>query len=254
MKRVICLLLSMNTLFLTAITASANVNCDQVHYPMYFNGNAVSTNGQPILSLNDRTYVPLRMVGEGTGLEVFWEAKNEEIFVRNIAYIAAKDHMLLSQIYNDLNNVTLVAYSSYLHIIDYIQSSQKENLEFCISQMEVFIESATSLESKLIGFESDNVTKEMYTSLNGLIYNANQIVLGLKIAKETMEGYYKGYYDSEYSYETLDLVRGKMKELLTEQCGQYKLMDSIVLATKITLDDTDITKYKLFDYQTLKNQ
>ena len=99
-KRLTALGMTFVLLGATSIAAN-NYTLEQVNYPIYINGTQQTTD-KPVLNLDGSTYVPLRFVGEGSGLEVNWVGEKSEIWIENTASVDLKSYMSACIAYYDL--------------------------------------------------------------------------------------------------------------------------------------------------------
>lgn len=76
-------LLTLLMLITVTVSGSNTFQLTQVNYPIYANGELVPQGDLPVLSYQDRTYVPLRMVSESSGLDVNFDEQKEAIYLEN---------------------------------------------------------------------------------------------------------------------------------------------------------------------------
>ena len=111
-------------LLLMSITISAyatnKFELQQVFYPIYSNGELVPEDDLPVLSYNDRTYVPLRKLSEASGLDVNFDNKTESIYINNGLLYEAQINALIADIYHDIIVLfeKFVCYDNVLNTID----------------------------------------------------------------------------------------------------------------------------------------
>ncbi len=180
MKKIISVFSIIAILLTSSFAVSASVQCEQVHYPMYFNGTLIPEGDKPILSLNWNTYVPLRKVCEGTGLTVDWNDQKQEIYVENTAALAAKDYAYLAEIYSNtirIGQLALAFHDKFLQALNAYQSNQSELAKTKAEEMflnheliEVEIETIKILISRLNGYyDGTTVTKVTYDNIENLM-------------------------------------------------------------------------------------
>lgn len=243
---------------LTAIVpVSASISCEQVHYPMYFNGTLVPEGDKPILSLNWNTYVPLRKVCEGTGLEVVWNNEKQEIYVENKALYAAQDYATLSKIYDLTYDVWEKANSfssAYSDALTAVLTNDHESWDVFSETLDLDIQSiGTNMDSikllagKLHGYyDGTTVTDKMYTAIETQYNSCISIYLACTDAYNTIIKYKSGllsYYDALNAYQNLTNTR---KNVMYDFAFVSSISYSIILHVGQYQD------YNYLDYQSIK--
>ena len=178
MKKILCSICIITLLLTSIIPVSASISCEQVHYPMYFNGKLVPEGDKPILSLNWNTYVPLRKVCEGTGLEVVWNNEKQEIYVENITALAAQDYANLAAIYKNtsMNGLCEIIFlNAFYDALDHLTAGEYTLYQTCLDVMNSY--------EKLI---DANIT----TSKNHI---------------KSLNGYYDGTTVTKATYDNIEL-------------------------------------------------
>ncbi|MBQ7953450.1 MAG: hypothetical protein IJ332_01760 [Clostridia bacterium] len=180
MKKIISVFSIIAILLTSSFAVSASVQCEQVHYPMYFNGTLIPEGDKPILSLNWNTYVPLRKVCEGTGLTVDWNDQKQEIYVENTAALAAMDYAYLAEIYSNTTHIGELALSFHNNFLQALNAYQSNYGELAKTKaeamfldhelMEMEIETIKILISRLNGYyDGTTVTKATYDNIENLM-------------------------------------------------------------------------------------
>lgn len=219
MKKIVSLFCVVFVLLTTTFSASAAISCEQVHYPMYFNGMLVPEGDKPILSLNWNTYVPLRKVCEGTGLTVDWNDKKQEIYVENTAMLAAKDYAYLAEIYSNTNRIADLALSSHNDFLQSLDAYQSNNGELAKAKAKGML-----LDHNLLEAEIETI----------------------KILINRLNGYYDGTIVTKATYDNIENL---MKHNLILSISCYDLIDDFnaYLDGKITLTGLYDASYEFLD-------
>ncbi len=176
MKKIVCLICIVVVMLTAIVPVSASIDCEQVHYPMYFNGKLVPEGDKPILSLNWNTYVPLRKVCEGTGLEVVWNNEKQEIYVENTSALAAQDYANLAAIYKNtsMNGLCEIIFlNAFYDAFDYFNAGKYTEYDTCLDVMytyEKLIDTNITTSKKHIEslkgyYDGTTVTKATYDNV-----------------------------------------------------------------------------------------
>lgn len=212
MKKKITAIILLLVLTVMTVSASSGIfELTQVYYPIYSNGRLVPEDGLPVLSYNDRTYVPLRKLSEASGIDVYFE--NDTIYLENTTKLAAK---VLDVYYRAIDIINendrcihclLEARSEGSHMQDYV--TMAENYFNC-SEEEVknFKIYAQELASSVA---DENFKNDIYSKISltdDLLWNLEQMVNVTagwaqgKYTKEYMYSQYNAYYNNYVVYET----------------------------------------------------
>ena len=118
-KRLTAFGLTCVMLFVTGVAAN-NYTLEQVNYPIYID-DIQQTTDMPVLNLDGSTYVPLRFVGEGSGLEVNWDGDKNEIRIQNKRAYAYACYYSLTHILFDVNQQLGEVSESSFHLYGTMQ-------------------------------------------------------------------------------------------------------------------------------------
>ena len=226
MKKIVCLICIVVVMLTAIVPVSASISCEQVHYPMYFNGTLVPEGDKPILSLNWNTYVPLRKVCEGTGLEVVWNNEKQEIYVENTSALAAQDYAALSEIYSNtyVNGLyEIIIFNAFYDAFDYLEAGEYTLYQTCLEVMETYLKSIDlNIESSKILIESLNgyydgqtVSKTTYDNVANCLLEDMVLSLSCDDLRVSLTSYangsktYKGLLeDLDLFYDNIEYAKG----------------------------------------------
>lgn len=109
MKKKLIALVALLTLMVVTVSASSNTfELTQVYYPIYTRGKLVAEDDLPVLSYNDRTYVPLRKLSEASGLSVVFDDTTDSIYLENIPLFQAKTYAMVTDAANHINETYMM--------------------------------------------------------------------------------------------------------------------------------------------------
>ncbi len=211
MKRKIVALIVLLALLTVSVSASNKFELTQVHYPIYANGELVVPDELPVLSYQDRTYVPLRKLSEASGLSVYFDDAQQSISIYNSplieaqvyaavanAYKQAIDIVQLFDQYNDglTNCMNNIVYSGP-NVSYYLEKLPYYIYEFIPLQIEELSEEIVFVDElyKAMGVSlGASPVDDLYTRL----YYAQEALKNAELAYQVLVGYANGIYT--YSY------------------------------------------------------
>lgn len=257
MKKIVVLICVFSIMIASVVPASASIMCDQVHYPIYFNGILSATGDKPILSLNWNTYVPLRNVCEGSGLEVIWNEQKQEIYVENVSALATQDYANLSQIYNNTadNSLYEIIYlNAFYEALDYLSEGQLSLYQTCLTVMQTYqdlidinIDSSKIHMDSLYGYyDGDVVTKETYKNVEKCL--KSDLIMWLSCSDLTSS--LIEYANGNITYKKLSEALATFKENI--EFARNSVSTPNTMATIIVYNTNNFSNYYYFDYQSIK--
>ena len=238
MKKIVSLLLT--ALMLFSFTAAANdYVCKEVFYPIYIEDALLSTGSLPILNLNGSTYIPLRKIGEGSGLSVDWIADKQEIRITNLSdssehlsklYALGIDILNETSLLQELTDKSVRLCLSTANYIDH--NSEVKLIEYLINHKDRYIPQQIEEIEYLINFyitEYRNKERVPGVSKEILNFDPENCLLQSKKAQQKLNqiidatiGYLNNIYTYEYYISTYDVCISDFDACIDEANKYFK--------------------------------
>ncbi|MBQ8390933.1 MAG: hypothetical protein IJX50_00100 [Clostridia bacterium] len=203
MKKIIALILIL-VVASPYSTLATDFTCTQVYYPIIVNGLQLDVGSLPVLNLNGNTYIPLRKIGEGSGLTVEWNADKQEVRIAN----ASANALLFELGINILNETEL------------IRQNLHSTLRLCNMTYDYEVSGRTHELVANLTINKDYLVPHALIDLERLVNYYNKAYLGktmeslpfepnqcLTLSKEAQQKIYElvdvtlGYLNKTYTYD-----------------------------------------------------
>lgn len=202
MKKKITAIILLLVLTVMTVSASSGIfELTQVYYPIYSNGRLVPEDGLPVLSYNDRTYVPLRKLSEASGIDVYFE--NDTIYLENTTKLAAQILDVYHQaieLVNINNDKCIDALSNSMisdhHRQDFVALA-KRWLNQAKNNTENFKVYAHNLSNN---FSDEKVKNDIYSKIS----TADDMLWNLEQMVDVVDGWTQGKYTYDYMTSKYD--------------------------------------------------
>ena len=236
MKKITALLLAALVLLPYVVTATEYV-CTEVNYPIYVNGVETEKGDLPALNYNGNTYIPLRKIGEGSGLTVEWNADKQEVRIANTSANALLSELginILNEtelIREDLNSILELCNMTYDYevlgktheLVANLTVDKDYLIPHALTDLDRFVNyynkvySKTSLGNTVEPLPFDpNRCVTLSKEAQQKIYELVDVTLGYLNKTYTYDHYRKTYdnvqsYYFEYGYNVLELYSNRIK-------------------------------------------
>ncbi|MBQ8390934.1 MAG: hypothetical protein IJX50_00105 [Clostridia bacterium] len=202
MKKITALLLAVLVLLPYVVTATEYV-CTEVNYPIYVNGVEMEKGDLPALNYNGNTYIPMRKIGEGSGLTVEWDEKNRTAEIYNGESNYFQYCMIVTTIYNLLKETRNELLLCQMNCYDAMTEGDSTYTQFINYSLDTLIPSKIKQINILLNALSEiyglEVSDEDYIDITNRLAYVNIAGEALrKIANVTI-GYTNGIYSFEYA-------------------------------------------------------
>ena len=217
MKKKLIALVTLLALMVATVSASGNIfELTQVHYPIYTNYKLVPEDDLPILSYNDRTYVPLRKLSEASGLSVLFDETSSTIHIQN-------QTVQQVQIYSQVMDAAYLVQYIYMNLIYFDNSCdlalnafdgyQNEITDNCLRRTNSYVYTIIPNNLEIL-YDKIYYLEEMYTAsgltdvlgespIDRLFSCYDSLVAALhtaEVAYDFLYNYINNNYTKEYFY------------------------------------------------------